>query len=1129
MINTTDRPIVLQAPEQFAKSVVIALDWAIESLRNTLSENGSSSNGKNAFGIFTGEVNRRHQPFDEKFIQAAFDFVTSDALNQDAKEPMRVLASYMGKATVAASGFAATKRGFKLVLVELWRQGALILPSKFTPGPHFQYELYKNEILKWLLTFDPNSVGQKSKTDTRRLYFFGPRLLMTTTWFSFEDVDINEIAELHQAWMKYRAGEHPHTLSCGQFPWTQLTAEILKFAPSRASFSDADLVRYSAWALQDNRGKFEVFTPKKRVKSAATAPRPPPLSGYISHTKFPKPDLAVEVKSITTHDAVLAMLKTLGQRTAQMDWLGGVPTFPGREHIDVENLSAKWLPSIRAWLHHRKNVQGYRSDSDVRASLNALVDYLFLYLPWWKELYPNSNVNLPQAPKDFLRFQFVSCHQAEEPDSMPLTLLQFINIKREKIETRTLVVKHLNLFFKFLEAFFRDDETVAGVTFRNPIDDTFDTQRGKGKKNKTNKSIIPRHIYGYMLFYLYAVEQFGQHLLERSLKGDFSESFLKLRDTKVYRTEQFGFTPTLTYRGSTFSVTEIPNLFSWSQRRLVEDAGKTLVWIPHMSALRICIVGLEMGLRFQSIQWLDRDSWDSLNHNSQETYIYKLLVNTDKTKVDSWTVPMVFRVRDCMKREHSFQKLFVDYETSPEVFYEGNEHAPFKPIRPLFKSATSANPILDQAYYDAWTALQVNFELFYKDATGERHIELFELKPVETKSKEVVVKYIGREATPYCPISIRVKHTPHACRATFATNRQGEGTLELSDCADLLGHEGPQTTAHYTKFSAEQLEERLQRSDVALLSDYSIFDVGADSGYVRADTADSALVQSFSKDRKRAIENYRFMPSMSLWTIEDGKMDEHDGLTLLKEGPMSHIRFRETHICPVGEECPADIVQGIGAAKRCGICPLAMRCIDHLTAIAAKKNQLIERIKYLHSNHTKLKDAGEPVTALDAIWDELQLDINEWLGWNFCEETLNTLLTQAHEEGNNEMIFHADRPDIVRRHLKLVTRQSDKTEFLLHRLAESNAFPSMTSPQVQVAAASLRRKFSAGQGLESFTDVQGDSDDVRAAVAMLGTMMKASGLNISELSLFLNRPSVIQNSNVAVLKSEVVNGQQKRL
>src|SRR5450830_1039293 len=87
----------------------------------------------------------------------------------------------------------------------------------------------------------------------------------------------------------------------------------------------------------------------------------------------------------------------------------------------------------------------------------------------------------------------------------------------------------------------------------------------------------------------------------------------------------------------------------------------------------------------------------------------------------------------------------------------------------------------------------------------------------------------GQEATPYCPISIRVTHTPHACRATFATNRQGEGTLELSDCADLLGHEGLQTTAHYTKFSAEQLEERLQRSDVALLSDYSIFDVGADS------------------------------------------------------------------------------------------------------------------------------------------------------------------------------------------------------------------------------------------------------------------------------------------------------------
>jgi len=327
-----------------------------------------------------------------------------------------------------------------------------------------------------------------------------------------------------------------------------------------------------------------------------------------------------------------------------------------------------------------------------------------------------------------------------------------------------------------------------------------------------------------------------------------------------------------------------------------------------------------------------------------------------------------------------------------------------------------------------------------------------------------------------------------------------------------------QTTATYTKYSGEQLEERLHRSDVALLNEYSIFEVGSGSGYIRADIPDSALVKSFSKNRNRAIENYKFMPSVSLWTIEDAIVDEYDGLALLRDGPMSHIRFRETHICPVGEECPADIIKGIGSAKRCGICPLAMRCIDHLPAIAAKKNQLLERIQYQRGLHKQLQTDGEPVAALDAIWDELQLDINELLGWNFCQETLNSLLSDAHQNGDNEMVFHVDRPDIVRRHLQLVTRQCDATAFLLQRIGESNAFPSMTSPQVQVAAAALRRKFSAGQGLDSIACIQGSKDDVRVVAAMLGTMMKIGGLSIDDISQLVDEPIAPLISNTKNLE-----------
>ena len=57
------------------------------------------------------------------------------------------------------------------------------------------------------------------------------------------------------------------------------------------------------------------------------------------------------------------------------------------------------------------------------------------------------------------------------------------------------------------------------------------------------------------------------------------------------------------------------------------------------------------------------------------------------------------------------------------------------------------------------------------------------------------------------------------------------------------------------------------------------------------------------------------------------------------------IRWHDTHVCPVGNQCPAEVIANIGAMNRCGICPLAAKCIDHLPAIDAKQSELHERIK----------------------------------------------------------------------------------------------------------------------------------------------------------------------------------------
>ncbi|RRH86457.1 site-specific integrase, partial [Variovorax beijingensis] len=1061
MINTTDRPILLMDGGKLDQEVRRALSWAEALLREQQKDTKARGYEKAVFAKFVGEENRRPDLFDERFVQAAYDFASSDAVNTATQPAMEQMAEYLFKRTVAATGFAFVKRGIKLTLVELWRRGVLMLTTIFTPGPQFSFSAYDHEILRWLLSFDPNSTAGDQKTDTRRLYYYGPRLLLATDWTSFEDVSINDIAELNLAQRFYERGEHPYAIAGSTFPWSQLPAALMKRHPQRVSFDQTDLVKYSAWAAKQavSRGALEAFVigqvPAKQSQSRV---RPSPRSGAIPTSKTKKRDLAVEAKSASTHDAVLAVFKCFMRRPDSVNWRQQVPSYPGREHIELAPICEKWVHSFKAFLYHREHIQGYRSSDEVVASLNMLADYLFLYLPWWRELHPAGAVHLPRAPKDFVRYAYVSRHDDEPIDTLPVPLLRLIRLRRPKAESAAICIRHLTLYFRFVGAHFGDDESIAGASFRNPLDDEFDAPRLPGKKNRTNKEIIPRNIYGHLLFWCYAVEAFGELLLQQALKGSFEQSWWSMRGARRYDAEALGIAPIFRFRGKEVPVRSVPNVFTWAEREILCGDQRVAVVVPHLTALRLLIVSLETGLRCQSVQWLDRTTWDSLNKGAGEQYTYRLLVNTDKTKVESWAPPVVFRVRNVMQREVAFQELFADFDTFDPVPYEGLANSPFDPVRPLFKSSKSGRPIHDDVYFDAWIALLVDFEAFYKEVSGERHVRLYYLKPQKTRDGQPVVKFTGREANAYCGISVLAVHTPHSCRATFATNRQGQGILELSDVAALLGHEDIATTTHYTKFSGEQLQERLQQSDVELLGDYSIFDVGFEGVHIRPDKPDSALVKSFSKNREGTVAAFKFMPSLTLWSIEDEKLNEHNGLELLKGGPMSHIRFRETHICPVGEECPSDIVERIGAPKRCGICPLAMKCIDHLPAISAKRNQLVERVRYLHGQRGRMEVAREPAPSLDAVWDEIQLDINELLGWRFSEEVLRGMLAEIEQSGDSASYIHVERPDIVRRHLLTVTRKCDRTEFLLQRLAESNAYPSMTSPQVQLAASVLRRR-----------------------------------------------------------------------
>lgn len=1115
MINTTDKPAILESGVNLDLQIREALAWTERTIAKQLQDTRLRPHVRLAFARLLGEENLHTRELDEPFLEAAYEIVASDSQNTGTREPMGCIKKYVKEPRASATTYAYVKRGLRILFVKLWTQRVLMLPTLFTLGPGFTFEYFDNELLRWIAGFDSTSKDGTRKADYPRMRYFGPRLLLATDWANVQDVALNQIADLNLAQIRYARGEHPYIISGSPFPWLALPSYLLRDFPDRVTFTKEDLNNYSAWAVHNSagRGRLEEFVfedpiaRRKRLKRKRRAEQgrknhgnSRPRSTGGSHPKT-EATFDSDRGSIKTHQAVLQICKqVLRKPRTSMDWRAGVPVYPGREQLNISEFAGIWIESFKAWLNHRKAVQGYRSDQAVLASLNILADYLFFYLPWWRELYPDGAIDLPRAPKDFSRYAFVSRHVDEPIERLPITLLEFVKLRRStSAESQATVIRHIVLYFRFIDTHFHDDDRIGGMNFKNPLDDEFDLPRIKGKKNKTNKIVIPPNIYGHLLFWCYAVEAFGQNLLSNVLNGILSEYSADVRSSHHFRSEVFGGVPKFTYRGREISVTSIPNVFSWVERDVYKDGEVKRIAIPHATALRLLIVTLETGLRAQSIQWLDRTTWDSLNDGTGPQYTYRLLVNTDKTKTEAWAPPIVYRVRQALQREAAFQELFVDYDAFEAVPYEGGS-SPFEDIRPLFRAPTSGRPISDNAYADVWVRLLAAFQDFYRELTGERHVQLVYLKRQVTEDDQPVIRYNRNDSFPYCPLSILAVYTPHSCRATFATNRQGHGILELSDVAEILGHEGIATTSHYTKLSADQLADRLGRSDSAILGEYSVFEIGPRSEYLRADKPDSPLVKSFRLNREAAVEAFKFMPSMALWSIEDGKQDEHDGLALLKSGPMSHIRFRETHICPVGEECPTDIIRQNGRARLCGICPLAMKCIDHLPAIAAKRNQLLERVQFLQMQRKQMEAAGEPVAALDAHWDEIQLTINELLGWQFSEEILHRILSNERERPEIKDYVLVDRPDIVRRHLSRVVRKSDKTEFLLQRLGESNAYPSMTSPQVQMAAALLRRRLSAGEGLDDIASAVDGDDDIRFVSSQLAVFMKTAGITMKELS-----------------------------
>lgn len=1156
MINLTDHIQLLVTAESLDSAIRTTLTKVIDHLtvRYGMLPSRPKWDSAHAFQYFFRRD--RIQPnarFDEPFLHRSLSFSNSSMSNEHSDDFFVPLKPLITGPYPAASGFSSIKQGLKLLFVEMWQQGHILLPSIFYSRPYFRPVTPEHEIYAFLIRYEDSSAAASSTprdhlscVDCQRMALNMPRVLWTTSWRVIEDIDIFELAELHRAGCLFHAGEYQPHLSVRNAPLMLFLSEVLRTFPARAQYN-GDLLRlYSRWLM----GRYYQKTSFADFVNASVAESDKLCTRYEGSSKASVGDSDSHLDGMapprplkvggSTHDA--SEMKRLAQSKLHSDALEyfkestkyrsfagvasdeGVFNYPGREHCSNPESMKLWRRAFRQFLHYRRQVKKCETYKECAGSLSILEDYLFLYIPWWQEIFPNVHIIFPSSPKLFTRYPFVDRSEKDDDVLLPRTLLQMVELRRATPETQYPVLKHLAAFFSFVEGFYSQDEEMAGPAFRNPIVDKFDISRIK-KRTKTSKVPFPKNTYAYLLYYGYALESFGMFLQERAKSGLLSASYARrLSRARFIDANAIGFVPFVRFRNTITPVHWIPNVYIWAKRRIRVGERRSMdVWLPHLTNLRLCVAAIELGLRLVGLRYLDRRTWDKDNepYPAEEdfsvaptaSYVYSLHVNTDKVRNEPWNTWIVFRVRALLKREELFQNSIDEPDINEEVPYQGRQDSRFGNILPLFRNANTPGCINEQTYQSIWVIFLIGFQEFFALVNGSyvAFVTVESTKPRDGQIKEVRDEDTGAY---YCPVSILPIHTPHACRASYATNRSG--ILELSDIANELGHLSLWMTGYYQKPRAEDLKLKLEASDRQMTE--GEFPYGPSQPvYIRADKQDGALAQSFRKDRDGTIKRFSFMAASCLWSLTDTERVDEQGLDALRNGPMSRIRLRETHICPVGEECPSEIVEKIGAAKRCGLCPLAMKCVDHLPAIAAKKRLLQRRIRYAREWASKLESNGETAAA-ESVWQELELDTNELLGWQLSDEILNKMRSELQVSSDSNGTYFAEQPEIVRKHLERVVTPTSETAFLLQQIIDADSFPSLQSPEIRSLASQLRRRLLAGKTAPFSMEIP-TSEDVEIAAKFLKTVMDVRGLSLEQIGAALNSQSLSSADGLLLLDS----------
>lgn len=1077
MINTTDNLIYLKKEEK----IIYELRKSLLETRNLiineygLKEIPSSLNNSNknlAFVFHFTEDKIKDIYLDIPFLNKILNFIF-------VKDSENICFTYGFCSSNLIIEHSYLKSALKISLLSLWKKDILLLPLFFnTSNVSKKIELlYDNSIINHFQKYFINNKNNYSEAVKSSFINNTTRIIRTTNYKTLADFNIIEVNRLHIFIMNALSGREYSILKSGHFNIELILTEI----KSNISEFEFDKTKYRSWLNGfHNRLDLNYIEYLKEFENIKEIRR---LTN-LEQTKNRKNINKSEVSNNTTLYSNVLEQKFLSNISKPRNWLYSDPIYNGYEHLEY-NENKLWINLFNSYLDNRKN-NGYETVNTQHTVFNLLMDYIFFYLNAWnKENFQWEP--LPLSPKDFKRVLYIK--NIDFNKKRPFTLMELI--KERPNSYKNTVLFNLESFFNYIADNYDENKDIWEMgSIPVKKSDYFIIKKDK----KTNKVIIPKKTYSYLKQYLKSIEMFGDYLFNLSLEHDYDQNIQK---QKILDSEKLGYIPFLNINNKNIPIYNVPNLYQWRNRTfninqiLQRDDIKIINrFIPSNTLIRAYILTLNTGLRSAQVLWLDKRFWDKDNDNTLQAY-YNLNINTDKFKDRDWSTFVSHTVRESLKKETIFQNSMQENFMNLMVNYKSREHTRFEPILPLFRSnSKTGEPFKYMSYLTYWNELLLSFQNFLNSNLEEKY-------HLVNMTRPKTIKILG-DQNKYCQLSVSSIHTPHSMRATFCTHMSEY--LERSEIANLVGHSNDLVTSEvYIKPEESTLILKIEKAmdifDNSVNSDY--FDINS-KAHIKPNISGSALQKAFTENREQTIELFN-ISSISLNINKENEQQNKKAINLLKEARMDHIIFETTHICPVGGICPQDVMNIISEKRRCGLCPLALKCIDNLNPIYAKQRDLIREIKNGKEQlELSIKNKDSEIS-IHNIEDKVNLDIRELVSWKFSADVLSKYYEELKLNKDLGKKYYVEMPDIVKNHLIKVSVSTEK-EYLLTRIADAQAYSSSNNPENRYKADMIKRQIIKNLDLIEYNDYHvSDNEKIEVFCSMIKHMMDTNGVTLKKL------------------------------